>query len=270
MYEGLYCDMDVKEERKFVKDNSKNIEDIRKRLDTARISKTREYRTQVEAEAALIDGRLVAANLPFIALIDEHKEKRSKIMAAEKAAIEAEELIIEVNRCEEEAFMMDKIMIIEAQEKKAEQESRDQKIAAAAKAKATADAQAAKDQAILDKLDAEETAKQADISRLASEKAAAAAKIQAEADKKQAKIDADRMAAHAAEAAKQAEVKRQSDEKAAKETERLRIESNKKHVGSVRREIKERFMKVAGIDEKAAKKIVLEIISMDERFTINY
>lgn len=204
-YEGLYCDMEVKEERKFVKDNAKNIEAIRKRLDAARISKTREYRFSVEAEAALIDGRLVAANLPFIALIDEHKEKRARILAAEKAVIESVNLIIEINRCEEEAAMMDKIMAIEAQEKKAEQQARDQKIAE-----------------------------------------------------------------EAAEAAKQAEIKRQDDEKAAKETKRLRIESNKKHAGSVRREIKERFMKVAGIDEKAAKKIVLEIISMDERITINY
>ncbi len=203
-YEGLVCDMDDKEERKFVKDSSKSIEDIRKSLNTARISKTKDYRIQVEAEAKLIDSRLVKANEPFITLIDDHKEKRARILADEKAAIEAEELIIEINRCEEEAINIDKVMIIEARELIAEQEARDRKIAD-----------------------------------------------------------------NAAEQARLEEVKRQEDEKTFQKAEKLRVESNKKHVGSVLKEIKEQIMKDAGIDEVTAKKVVNSIRKI-ERITITY
>ena len=268
-YEGLYCDMEVKEERKFVKDNSKNIESIRKRLNAARISKTREYRFKVEAEAALIDGRLVAANLPFIALIDEHKENRARILAAEKATIEAENLAIEIERCHEEALMLDKIMLIEAQEKISEQQARDQRIADEAAAKATADAQAEKDRAIQGKLEAEEAAKNAEKWRVQALEDAKAAKIESERLAEEAKIQAQKLAESAAESARLAEVKRQQGQRDA-EAERVRkIEANRKHVGSVLKSIKEQIMKDSGIDDATAKKVVNSIRGI-ERIKINY
>lgn len=152
---------------------------------------------------------------------------------------------------------------------KADQEARDKKIADDAAAKAKADAEAEKAKAIQDKIDAEEREKQADISRLAAEETARQQKAQAEKDAAAAKIQAKKDSDAAAEQARLAEVKRQGDKKAADEAERLRIESNTKHVGSVRREIKEHLMTTCGIDEPLAIKIVKSLLKTP-RLTINY
>ena len=125
----LYCDMDNKEERKFVKDKSAFIESLRKKVNASRIKQAKDYRNEIEAEAGIIDQRLVAANKPFMSLISEHKEKRAKILAAEKAEVEARELAIEILRCHEEAFLIDKVMMIEIQERIEQQKQRDNKIA---------------------------------------------------------------------------------------------------------------------------------------------
>jgi hypothetical protein len=90
-YDGLYVDMDDSKQRKYVKDKAGAITGILKVLDRARIDKAKVYKIQVEDEAALIRGRLEAANKPFTLLIDDYSDKRAKILAAEKLSSEIKE-----------------------------------------------------------------------------------------------------------------------------------------------------------------------------------
>lgn len=84
-YTGLYVDMHEAKGRKFVKEAAANIGDILKRLDRARIDKTKDYKQAVEKEAAAIRSRLEKANEPFTLLLDEYKAERQKVLDAENA-----------------------------------------------------------------------------------------------------------------------------------------------------------------------------------------
>jgi len=88
-YTGLYVDMNEPEQRKYVKEKAESINQLLKKLDRARIDTSKNYKLQVEAEAADIKERLEIANLPFTLLIDEHKAERKKILDAEKARKQA-------------------------------------------------------------------------------------------------------------------------------------------------------------------------------------
>jgi colicin import membrane protein len=105
-YEGLYVDMDNKDERKYVKDKAVDINNLLKKLDRARIDKSKEYKQSVELEAKSIRERLEKANKPFTLLIDEHKEKRAKILAEEKAEQEAKDALIQLQADHELALLM--------------------------------------------------------------------------------------------------------------------------------------------------------------------
>jgi len=131
-YTDLWVDMDDAEARKFVKARSSEITDIVKRIDRSRIDIVKEYRVKVEYEASSIITRLSAANLPFSALIDEHKLKRDKILAAKKARQDAIDLAFEVERDHEFALLIDdKVMQDKADAVKAQKEY-DQAIASEA------------------------------------------------------------------------------------------------------------------------------------------
>lgn len=112
-YTGLYVDMNDKEQRKYVKDSAVLINDLLKKLDRARIDKTKAYKTSVEAEAKDIRERLEAANLPFSMLIDAHKHERAQILAAEKKQAEAMALALQIEADHEHAILMDKVEMIE-------------------------------------------------------------------------------------------------------------------------------------------------------------
>lgn len=84
-YKDLYVDMNDKEQRKYVKDSASVINDMLKKLERARIDKTKEYKARVEAEAKSIRERLQEANEPFTALIDAYNIERKKILDAKKA-----------------------------------------------------------------------------------------------------------------------------------------------------------------------------------------
>jgi len=131
-YTDLWVDMDDAEARKFVKARSSEITDIVKRIDRSRIDIVKEYRVKVEDEASAIITRLSAANLPFSALIDEHKLKRDKILAAKKARQDAIDLAFEIERDHEFALLIDdKVMQDKADAVKAQKEY-DQAIASEA------------------------------------------------------------------------------------------------------------------------------------------
>jgi len=131
-YTDLWVDMDDAEARKFVKARSSEITDIVKRIDRSRIDIVKEYRVKVEGEASAIITRLSSANLPFSALIDEHKLKRDKILAAKKARQDAIDLAFEIERDHEFALLIDdKVMQDKASAVKAKREY-DQAIASEA------------------------------------------------------------------------------------------------------------------------------------------
>ena len=106
-YDGLYVDMDNAPERKYVKDKASDINGLLKTLDRARIDKSKDYKSQVEAEAATIKQRLEDANRPFSMLIDAHKKKRDAILAEEKRIADAKEMAIKFDNDHEFALLMD-------------------------------------------------------------------------------------------------------------------------------------------------------------------
>jgi len=210
-------------------------------------------------------------------------EEKNRI-EVEKIRLKAEALLKEIESSHESALteneLFDMKLAKRLEEERVEREAsalraktaqqeRDKKIADDAAAKAKADAEVEKAQAIKDALEADERVKQAEINRLAAVETAKQQKIQAEKDAVAAKIQAKKDADDAAERARLAEVKRQNDKKSANESERLRVEANTRHVGSVRREIKEHLMAACKIDESLAKKVVLALLKTD-RVTINY
>jgi len=106
-YEGLYVEMDNAPERKYVKGMASEISSMLKKLDRARIDKSKEYKQKVEAEALAIKSRLEKANEPFTLLIDEYAAKRADILAKEKAARDAIELRQQIAQDHEFALLLD-------------------------------------------------------------------------------------------------------------------------------------------------------------------
>lgn len=122
-YEGLYVDMYNAPERKYVKENAAKITDIIKKLDRARIDKSKAYKEQVEKEFADIKERLEIANEPFTLLLDEYKEQRAKELAAKKAIEDDRLLKLQIEDDHEMALLINKTYEYDkAQELKAKQE----------------------------------------------------------------------------------------------------------------------------------------------------
>jgi hypothetical protein len=88
-HEGFYADMNNAPERKLVKESAADINNMIKELKVARIKITKENTAKINKEHDAIVDRLVAANLPFTALIDEYNVKRKKVLDAEKARKQA-------------------------------------------------------------------------------------------------------------------------------------------------------------------------------------
>ena len=161
-YTGLYVDMEDKKQRKYVKDSAALINGLLKKVDRARIDKSKFYKVNVEAEAKAITARLEEANKPFSLLIDAHNDKRKAELAEEKRLAEVKEaarlaVIAQAERDEhhEMAFLM---MAEEfrqrealAEQERLDQIARDDAIALKAKQMAEAEAQDAIDKAEADK-----------------------------------------------------------------------------------------------------------------------
>ncbi len=88
-YEGLYVEMEDAEQRKFVKDHAAGIKSLLKKLDRARIDKTKASKISIDAEFNSIKTRLEDANKPFTTLINEYTIERKKVLDAEKARKQA-------------------------------------------------------------------------------------------------------------------------------------------------------------------------------------
>ena len=85
-YIGLYVDMNVAEQRKYVKNKAVEIKDIIKAVNSARIKKTKDYKKLVDVEAVDIVAALEKANEPFTLLIDGYDAERKVILDAQKAS----------------------------------------------------------------------------------------------------------------------------------------------------------------------------------------
>lgn len=125
-YEGLYVDMEDKDQRKFVKDQASTIKELIKKVDRKRIDESKRYKAIVEAEAAEIKSRLEKANKPFTLLIDEWNDKRAKILAEEKRIREEKELTEQIERDHEEALQLNRLWDLEAKEREAQREAEKQ------------------------------------------------------------------------------------------------------------------------------------------------
>ena len=127
-YNGLYVDMEVAEQRKYVKGKAADIKDIIKRVNSARIKKSKDYRVLVEAEAASIIARLEKANEPFTLLIDDYDAARKVILDAEKASKLAIENAAQKLIDHEFAILLDKSYLADKLAAEKIQLERDEKI----------------------------------------------------------------------------------------------------------------------------------------------
>ena len=257
-YDGLYVEMSNDEERKFVKNKASLISSLLKKIDRVRIDVSKEYKVKVETEARSIKERLELANKPFTALIEDYKIVREKQLLKEKELQAAKDLAFQLPLDHDEALLMNKMFDFEIAEKLREQQERDQALINNAKAEAEARAK----QAEADKITAIESAK------LAEERENDRAK-QAKIDAEQAELKRLEDVKQAQEDATRREIERQNAEKAQEEAEKKKIESNRKHVGEVRCEIKKHIMKASGIDEDTAVKVVKSLLK-SPRITVNY
>tara|TARA_R110000744_G_scaffold33469_1_gene78567 strand:- start:188 stop:874 length:687 start_codon:yes stop_codon:yes gene_type:complete len=127
-YNGLYVDMEVAEQRKYVKGKAADIKDIIKRVNSARIKKSKDYRILVEAEAVSIIARLEKANEPFTLLIDDYDAARKVILDAEKASKLAIENTAQKLIDHEFAILLDKSYLADKLEAERLQREHDEKI----------------------------------------------------------------------------------------------------------------------------------------------
>lgn len=125
-YDGLYVDMDEKEQRKYVKDHAAAINGLLKKLDRARIDKSKEYKASVEAEAKSIRERLENANKPFTLLLNDYNEKRAKVLAEKKRIEEEKEAAIQLEKDHEEGLTLNRLWDLEADKREAEREAEKQ------------------------------------------------------------------------------------------------------------------------------------------------
>lgn len=128
-YTGLYVDMDNAPERKYVKDKASDINKLLKALDRSRIDKSKEYKSRVEAEAAIIKQRLEDANRPFSMLIDAHKKIRADILAEDKRIEDLKELMWQKERDHEFALLVDAQVMADKAAAELAQKERDDNIA---------------------------------------------------------------------------------------------------------------------------------------------
>lgn len=140
-YQGLYVDMNNAEERKYVKDKASLVNNLLKRLDRARIDKSKAYKVRIEDEAARIKERLIEVNRPFTLLIDEYKIERQKVLDAEKAKRDAEALKVQIELDHEEAIIYNKAFDIDKAEREAERKRYEEQLKKEAAEEATRKAQ---------------------------------------------------------------------------------------------------------------------------------
>ena len=234
--------------------------EMRDRLDTLR-DEVRKPLTDWDAKQIAIAAKKIVAKK----LLEDHADAltENKLFNRERdiAIKEAEQAKAEQDRIDREA----------AEQAKADRIAHNTRIAKEAteraEREATAAIKAAEDatkQAELEKIEAEQRekiqAENAERERVEAIERARVAAENAEIEKKEA-----------IERARQNEVDRQAEEKRKADEAQAKIESDKRHIGKIRKEAKECLMEFDGINETLAKRIVLAIHRGEIRnLTINY
>jgi hypothetical protein len=136
-YIGLYVDMNIAEQRKYVKGQAEDIKSIRKALNTSRIKKVKDYTLQVSNEFNEIDSILAKANEPLTLLIDDFATERKRILDLAKEKKQQEELHIQIGLDHEFAILLDKSYLADKLEYEKGQAERDEAIRVEAANRAT-------------------------------------------------------------------------------------------------------------------------------------
>tara|TARA_R110002153_G_scaffold211915_1_gene364483 strand:+ start:258 stop:956 length:699 start_codon:yes stop_codon:yes gene_type:complete len=150
-YIGLYVDMNIAEQRKYVKNKAVEIKDIIKAVNAARIKKTKDYKKLVDVEAVDIIAALEKANEPFTLLIEGYDAERKVILDAQKASKLAIENAAQKLIDHEFALLIDKSYLADKLAAEKAQAEHDEAIridATNRAAKAAKDAQEVTDRAI--------------------------------------------------------------------------------------------------------------------------
>lgn len=133
-YTDLYVDMNDKEQRKFVKGQADDINSILKKLDRARIDKTKESKKSIDDEFYKIVESLNKSNLPFTLLIDEYKAERKRILDEEKAAQKAKDDYFQMGIDHQDAINENELHDLRVEKNKREQEESNRLLLAQAEA----------------------------------------------------------------------------------------------------------------------------------------
>ena len=121
-HKGFYADMNDRPQRVLVNASAKDIGDIIKQVERARIDISKANKIAVDKEAVEIIDRLKKANEPFTILIDEYKAERKKVLDAEKAHKAAIELKVKIESDHELALLMNKTFEYDREQERLEQE----------------------------------------------------------------------------------------------------------------------------------------------------
>ena len=144
-YNGLYVDMEVAEQRKYVKGKAADIKEIIKAVKAGSIKKAKDYRGMVKAEEESIIARLEKANEPFTLLIDDYDTARKVILDAEKASKLAIENAAQKELDHEFAILLDKSYLADKLAAENAQAERDEAIRVEAANRATQAAKSAQE-----------------------------------------------------------------------------------------------------------------------------
>lgn len=280
-YTGLYVDMEDKKQRKYVKDSAALINGLLKKIERARIDKSKEYKINVEAEAKSITARLEEANKPFSLLIDAHNDKRKAELAEEKRLAEVKEaarLAVVAQAERDEHHEMAILQMAEhfrqlaktKEQDRLDQISRDDAIALKAKKLAEDEAQDAIDKA-------EAKTKQAGIDKIAADKKVKQDAIDDETKRvatakqvEEDRIKAVKKAKRDAEQAVKDEQNRVAAEQRQIEADTAKREANTKHKGKIHTDILNALI-VGGLDAKTAKGLIGSISKgLIPHVSINY
>ena len=143
-YTGLYVDMNNKDERRMVKNQADDINKILKKLDRARIDKTKESKRIIDDEFMRITTSLKESNKPFTLLIDDYKAERKRILDEEKEVQRVKEAYYHKGIDHADAINENELYDLRKEKQQAQAKERESQILAEAEARRIADIEQAK------------------------------------------------------------------------------------------------------------------------------
>lgn len=143
-YTDLYVDMNDTEQRRFVKGKAAEITGLLKKLDRARIDKTKESKAEIDAEFKIICDSLNMSNKPFTDLIDEYKAERKRILDEEKRIQAEKDAYYQMGIDHADAIDLNKLFDLEAEKRERERKENEAKLLAEAEEKRLKDVEQAK------------------------------------------------------------------------------------------------------------------------------